>query len=425
MRRALRFLAAGVTALFAAPVVLAVSENPPTVVAVALDTSGSIRPDDLEKTRDLALALQKALPPGSEMAVLTFDDQSRVVAERTAQADPVREAIMSAQASGRFTALHDALYDASRYLRDAPGARKAIVLLTDGRDENSALNLDDGLAVATSSGIPVFAIGLGRAEEKTLRRIAKLTGGEYVPVDEARADVLASQIASLATPTPAAVATPAAPAVAAPSAVPATVETAAPAPRWRQALWLLFVVAVLVAGVLLLVALARRTAPASTSIQAPAEPATFISDPGAASGNGSEPGPAAEEESDDPSYSPTMVGPMPTSEEYLDKTITLSELPTLVVQGGPQSGQFHVLMQNTTTCLGRARANDMVIDDVSASGQHCRIRFESGRFVVHDLKSTNGTFVNEQRVTRHVLKPGDVLKLGETYVQFKLDRRKA
>ncbi len=418
MRRALSPFAGAALALaslLGASPVQAAPDAPPAIVALAIDTSGSIRSADRARTRDLAIDLLQALPPGSEVAVLTFDDQSRIVVERTSKPDPVHDAIMAARASGSFTALHDALYDASRYLRDAPPARKAIVLLTDGRDENSALNLDDGLAVAMQGAIPVFAVGLGQVEEKALRRIAKLTGGDYVPIGEAIAAQLAAQIAALPTPTP----------PPPPTTLVATAEAAgpvgepAPASPWRGALWLLFVGAVLLAGLLILLGLSRRAAvPAAAALASADGPELGTLPP-----RDLQPEPAEDE---DPAYSPTMVGPMPSADEdYLDKTITLSELPVLVVQGGPQSGQFYVLNQKTTTCLGRARANDVVLDDVSVSGQHCRIRFENGHFVLHDLKSTNGTFVNEQRVQRQPLKPGDVLKLGETLVQFKLDRKKA
>ena len=59
------------------------------------------------------------------------------------------------------------------------------------------------------------------------------------------------------------------------------------------------------------------------------------------------------------------------------------------------------------------------------SSEHCRIRPEDGHFVLHDLKSTNGTFVNERRVTRHVLSEGDVVKIGETSLLFKTDLKRA
>ncbi|HET7294988.1 MAG TPA: FHA domain-containing protein [Vicinamibacteria bacterium] len=381
-------------ALFLAPP--APAREPPAIVLVALDTSGSIGGPERAQARNLALALLEALPPGSEAAVLTFDDQSRLVVERTTNPAPVRDAIMAARATGRFTALHDAIYDASRYLREAPDARKAIVLLTDGRDENSALNLDDGLAVATGSGIPVLTIGMGHQEERNLRRIAKLTGGDYFALADASAGMLADFIASL----PAHASRP--PTTVAPAAAPEEAPAQAaetPWKRWRGALWLLLVGGVLVAGVLLALGLSRR---------------------GTASGPA---GPSAHD-AEEPASSATVIGRMESNEEYLEKTITLSDTPALVVRGGPQSGQYYALTETSITCVGRAKANDVVLDDVSISAQHCRVRFEDGRFVLHDLKSTNGTFVNEQRVSRHALEPGDVVKLGETQLLFKMDRRK-
>ena len=182
---------------------------PPVTVALTLDTSGSVGAAQLTRARDLALAVLAALPDGSEVAVLAFDDQSRVVVPRTSQADEVRRQLASLKVGGRFTALHDALYDASRYVREAPGARKAIVLITDGLDENSALSLEDGLRVATDAQIPVFAVGVGpHPEERVLRRIAKLTGGQYVAFDHARGTELAALIAAAPSPVSASAALP-------------------------------------------------------------------------------------------------------------------------------------------------------------------------------------------------------------------------
>jgi Mg-chelatase subunit ChlD len=130
------------------------SLRPRPACALTLDTSGSVGRSELDRARDLALAILAELPTGSEVAVLAFDDQSRVVVPSTSRPEEVRERLASLKVGGRFTALHDALYDASRYVRDAPGARKAIVLITDGVDENSALNLEDGLGWRATRRFP-------------------------------------------------------------------------------------------------------------------------------------------------------------------------------------------------------------------------------------------------------------------------------
>ena len=121
---------------------------------------------------------------------------------------------------------------------------------------------------------------------------------------------------------------------------------------------------------------------------------------------------------------PTLLERMSSTEEYLEKTVTLRENPVLTVTRGPGTGQVFDLRHQAATSIGRAKANEVVIDDVSVSSEHCRIRPEDGHFVLHDLKSTNGTFVNERRITRHVLQEGDVLKIGETSLLFKTDLKR-
>jgi hypothetical protein len=154
------------------------------------------------------------------------------------------------------------------------------------------------------------------------------------------------------------------------------------------------------------------------------------------SGNGHRPARAAEgdrtmpplpagEKKDTSVLSETAMERMNMTEEFLEKTVTLRERPVLVVTGGPGSGRVFSLSHDTTTCLGRAKMNDIILDDTSVSSEHCRIRPEEGGFIVHDLKSTNGTYVNEKKVSHHPLAAGDVLKIGETSLQYRLDHQRA
>lgn len=63
--------------------------------------------------------------------------------------------------------------------------------------------------------------------------------------------------------------------------------------------------------------------------------------------------------------------------------------------------------------LGRHHRCDVVVADPSVSRRHARLVFRDGNWVVQDLESTNGTFVNGARVGRCELRPGDRLLLGE------------
>ncbi len=62
--------------------------------------------------------------------------------------------------------------------------------------------------------------------------------------------------------------------------------------------------------------------------------------------------------------------------------------------------------------FGRRLDNQIVIDDPRVSRSHAQLRAIRGRFVLFDLNSTGGTFVNGQRITQFTLRPGDVISLA-------------
>ncbi|HEY5928478.1 MAG TPA: sigma 54-interacting transcriptional regulator [Kofleriaceae bacterium] len=70
--------------------------------------------------------------------------------------------------------------------------------------------------------------------------------------------------------------------------------------------------------------------------------------------------------------------------------------------------------------IGREAGLEVVLADTQASRHHATIAKEGAQWVVSDAKSRHGTFVNGQRVTRHVLADGDRLQIGSTQLQFEL-----
>src|SRR3970282_697560 len=69
--------------------------------------------------------------------------------------------------------------------------------------------------------------------------------------------------------------------------------------------------------------------------------------------------------------------------------------------------------------IGRAPDNDIVIDNLAVSGHHAKLLVEEGRFLVEDLNSLNGTFLNNQRIRKSALKDGDEILIGEHTLLFK------
>ena len=94
-----------------------------------------------------------------------------------------------------------------------------------------------------------------------------------------------------------------------------------------------------------------------------------------------------------------------------------------VLETADESGAERIcfrLMPGAIKTVGRAPRADFILDRALVSRLHCRLSASEPEVEVLDLKSTNGTFVNGQRVDRGVLKPGDLLTLGR--VELRVSR---
>lgn len=85
----------------------------------------------------------------------------------------------------------------------------------------------------------------------------------------------------------------------------------------------------------------------------------------------------------------------------------------LIMRTGPTPGAVYNL-EGEQLMIGRDSTNEIVINDAEVSRRHARLTFQGGKYVLEDLGSTNGTFVNGQRLAGpRVLKSGEVVSFGE------------
>jgi sigma-B regulation protein RsbU (phosphoserine phosphatase) len=89
----------------------------------------------------------------------------------------------------------------------------------------------------------------------------------------------------------------------------------------------------------------------------------------------------------------------------------------LIVEHGPYAGTAFPLDAPEVT-LGRSPTNHIVLDLPTISREHARIRQEGDTYVLEDLQSTNGTFLNDEPVTQRPLHEGDHIRLGPATLRF-------
>jgi len=77
-----------------------------------------------------------------------------------------------------------------------------------------------------------------------------------------------------------------------------------------------------------------------------------------------------------------------------------------------------VSLTKERTSIGRRPYNDVVIENLTVSGEHAVLIMESGQVTVEDLHSTNGTYIDGKAVKRQVLRHGDVMDMGKYKVRF-------
>ncbi len=89
-------------------------------------------------------------------------------------------------------------------------------------------------------------------------------------------------------------------------------------------------------------------------------------------------------------------------------------------EADPEPQRFEL---NECAVFGRSSGNDVWVDDPNVSRQHCKLERVDGRWMLFDLGSTNGTWLDAARVRRYALKDGETFYIGDTRIVFHTDQR--
>ncbi|MGH7341176.1 MAG: VWA domain-containing protein, partial [Candidatus Rokuibacteriota bacterium] len=162
------------------------SERKPANLVLLFDASASMARDGrIETAKEAAEGFVEALEPEDTASLIAFNDVPRVIQIPTSDHAALQAGIGSIEAKGG-TALYDAIVDAVAHLRDREG-RKAIILLSDGRDESldgmgpgSIATFEDALDALLKSETAIYAIGTGQKLEEELDFERRRTIGEIM-----------------------------------------------------------------------------------------------------------------------------------------------------------------------------------------------------------------------------------------------------
>ena len=177
------------------PVDLVAVESLPSTTFLVLDASGSVEGQKLVQLKAAVRALLGGLRPADEAALLTFDQEIRVLLPRTGDRQRLGGAVDAIRPGGS-TALFDALYAGT--MLASGRERSLLVLFTDGEDNMSWLDAAQVRRVLEESNVLVQAVGVVPTEEprghlddsrpapetphaRLLRQLAEVTGGRFWP----------------------------------------------------------------------------------------------------------------------------------------------------------------------------------------------------------------------------------------------------
>ena len=443
----------------------AAGELPAGELIVAVDTSRSLSPAALAATLAGVGDILAALPPETRVGLLAFDDHPRWEVEPGSTPAAARAGLGRLRPQGSYTLLHDALFEATRRL----GQGGAILLVTDGRDENSATTVEDIARRCEAQKVRIVAAGSGvRVEEKALRRLALLSRGEYLgksPKPAAAAAALTENLrqsaadleaekarlaASLPRPAaplaapggPGALAggapsadggQPGAPAQSIADARPAAPAAAQMAQRGAQPAarpaekglfdYLPWIALGLLLIVLLLSALQRRaaagrSAAAELEAQRQDEESQVADEADAAAIRLELAQVAAAQPRESPEVTvDTGVLQRMSLDQRLERTSVLSSM--LILRQPGEAPRSFMLDRDKAFAVGRDREkNTLGVPDPALSAQHFRIVPRAGVYYFVDLESTNGSYIGSRKVRAKRLRSGDLIRAGQVEFEY-------
>ena len=170
------------------------TEDAPISVGLIFDSSGSMG-GKIQKAKEAALQFFKTSNPQDEFLLINFSDRPNLISAFTAKFENVQDRLLFVKSSGR-TSLLDAIYLGLSETRKATTSRKALLVISDGGDNNSRYTQSDVQRAVREADVQIYAVGIfeplsarTRTPEEArgpslLAELAEVSGGRMFSVDD-------------------------------------------------------------------------------------------------------------------------------------------------------------------------------------------------------------------------------------------------
>lgn len=427
------------------------------IIVILVDASRSLSKQEFINQVQAILKFVDQVTQGDQLGVISFHDHYRLRCGFTSSKLQIRECVQNIKQGGKHTVLYDAMNEGLRLLSTVEDKRPALLVFTDGRDEHSKLSYQNLLSQLEHYNIPIFTVAAGQAKDLTkMTTLSRQSGGEifYANDKESINDIYSAlpkmldniyrisytslQNKKLTTKdvrlelqllhtnikdTDSIV-----------FSVPALVDNG-----WKSKLswlsfdwlenypWILPLLLVAVLFILLLILLLLIISLRKKKTQIRLEvPSQYVHNAPAVDSH--EKVMEDWKEADDfisqnirqtHDQKPIKHYTKEQIEKLEQEKTSVNHPVYLVEKQGPHTGKkYLILWQNVT--IGQGLENSIVISDPSVSLRHAQIRQSEHYFVLYDLVSDGGTFLNGKKLLRpKVLKDFDEIQVGRTALIFR------
>jgi Ca-activated chloride channel homolog len=150
------------------------SEESPISIGIVLDASASMR-KKMDESREAIMEFLRASPPGDEFFLLKFNDQPQSMCTFTTDTKNIENVLPTVQAEG-WTSLFDAIYLGVNQMKHATHARKVLLVLSDGGDNNSRYTEREITNLVKEADVRIFSISIFD-KASSLEAITEESGG--------------------------------------------------------------------------------------------------------------------------------------------------------------------------------------------------------------------------------------------------------